>query len=266
MAGETLVWTDGGWATPLDCESDPPAIVDSWLVRDGRMRAPERHADRFRTACASVLAVPFGRTEEFFWAAVGRIPVSGDWFPRVELVVTDAGARFQLGLRPSPARHDTVRLWLSPSADQRSLPTAKGPDLEHLAGLRHAATERGADEAVIRSAAGAVLEGTTTSILWWRDDVLCAPPQTGRVLPGVTRAVITALAARDGIDTRWETCPPEQLDGLEVWAVNALHGIRPVTAWFGASVRSGPATRAAAWQARLADEAISLSHQRFVRS
>jgi branched-subunit amino acid aminotransferase/4-amino-4-deoxychorismate lyase len=265
MAGERLVWTGRGWDTLLECESDPPAVVDSWLVRDGRMRAPQRHADRFSTACASVLAVPFGRAEEFFWAAIDRIPVSGEWFPRVELVVTGAGARFQLRIRPSPARQDTIRLWLSTSADQRSRPTVKGPDLEHLAGLRHCATERGAEEAVILSAAGAVLEGATTSILWWREDVLCAPPQTGSVLPGVTRAVITALAARDGIDTRWETCRPEQLDGLEVWAVNALHGIRPVTGWVGVSVHPGPATRAVAWRARLAGETVSLSHQR-VRS
>ncbi|MEU6353979.1 aminotransferase class IV, partial [Streptomyces sp. NPDC047072] len=34
----------------------------------------------------------------------------------------------------------------------------------------------------------------------------------------------------------------------EVWLVNALHGIRPVTAWTGGPTKAGPATRATKWR------------------
>ncbi|WP_432253931.1 hypothetical protein [Streptomyces sp. HNM1019] len=40
----------------------------------------------------------------------------------------------------------------------------------------------------------------------------------------------------------------QELDGREVWLVNAVHGIRPVTARLGRPLRAGPALRAASWQ------------------
>jgi len=48
-----------------------------------------------------------------------------------------------------------------------------------------------------------------------------------------------------------DTVTPESLEGCEVWALNALHGIRIVTEWV-----DGPATaelpgRLDAWRARL---------------
>jgi hypothetical protein len=44
---------------------------------------------------------------------------------------------------------------------------------------------------------------------------------------------------------------PAELNGLEVWTVNALHGVRPVVAWVNADSVPGPGTRAPQWQARL---------------
>ncbi len=76
-----------------------------------------------------------------------------------------------------------------------------------------------------------MLETATAGLLWWRDGALCAPPEDGRVLPSVTRALITEIARAQSIPVRTETVRPEQLEGLEVWAVNALHGIRPVLDW-----------------------------------
>lgn len=61
-----------------------------------------------------------------------------------------------------------------------------------------------------------------------------------------------------GVPVSIRSAPPAQMDGLEVWAVNALHGIRPVTAWAGTGIVPGPADRAPRWQAyldELADEA-----------
>jgi branched-subunit amino acid aminotransferase/4-amino-4-deoxychorismate lyase len=240
-------------------------VVDSWLVEDGWLRALELHAHRFRDACAAMLDVPAAATEEFFWTAIGRIPTTGAWFPRVELVVANGEPRFQLWIREAPPRHDTIRLWLPGKPDQRTRPTVKGPDLAQLADLRQAATAHGADEAVLTASDGAVVEGGTTSIVWWRGDVLCVPSAEQQVLPGVTRTVIALLAASDGIPTVGEACRPDELDGLETWAVNALHGIRPVTEWVGTEVRPGAAERAEAWRARLAAEMTHIKQQRFVR-
>ena len=72
-----------------------------------------------------------------------------------------------------------------------------------------------------------MLEGGTTSLLWWREGTLCAPPPRAPVLPGITRSLLLAHAAA----VAFENVTPADLAGLEVWAVNALYGIRPVTAW-----------------------------------
>jgi branched-subunit amino acid aminotransferase/4-amino-4-deoxychorismate lyase len=168
----------------------------------------------------------------------------------VELVGSDA-PELQLWIRPAPARGDAVRLWISAEPDRRVHPSVKGADLDHLAGLRQEAADAGADEALILATDGRIREGASTSILWWRRDVLCAPPETPEILPGVTRTVLLRLAAEHGIRVEFEEPTPPELAGREVWAVNALHGIRPVSRWVGALIDAGPAHRARRWNAQL---------------
>jgi branched-subunit amino acid aminotransferase/4-amino-4-deoxychorismate lyase len=47
----------------------------------------------------------------------------------------------------------------------------------------------------------------------------------------VTAKSTLTLAAALGVDIYHEDVAPTELEGLEIWAVNALHGIRIVTAW-----------------------------------
>jgi branched-subunit amino acid aminotransferase/4-amino-4-deoxychorismate lyase len=98
----------------------------------------------------------------------------------------------------------------------------KGPDLAYLTALREAAA---GDEPVLVSPEGYVLEGATTSLMWWRGNTLCVPPAK-LVLPSVTRDVLLELAAARGIPVRSELAAPGELRPLQVWAVNALHGVR----------------------------------------
>jgi branched-subunit amino acid aminotransferase/4-amino-4-deoxychorismate lyase len=212
--------------------------ADSWLVEDGRVRALERHFDRFRAACAVRGGVARYEVDDFLDHCRKSLPSSGRWFPRVEL--RDTG--LHLAMRAAPERRTEIRLWIDDQPDRRTVPGLKGPDLALLAERRDAAVRAGADEAVVLDGDGAVLEGSTTSLLWWRGDTLCAPPSDAAVLPGVTRALILAEARRAGIAVRYELSRPVDLDGLEVWAVNALHGIRPVAGWRPGSVTAGPAT------------------------
>ncbi|MGH3854738.1 MAG: aminotransferase class IV [Pseudonocardiaceae bacterium] len=233
--------------------ADEPAgvvVMDSWLVEDGRVRALSAHVRRFGAACARMAGMPAERSAEFVRAAVRRVPGVGRWFPRVELVLVGGVPRWQLWIRPAPARGEVVRLWVSTEPDQRVCPSVKGADLDYLAALRLVAAGVGADEAVILCADGRVREGASTSILWWRRGVLCVPPQTSGILPGVTRAVLLRLASEHGVRVEIEEPTPGDLAGLEVWAVNALHGIRPVRRWVGTSIDAGPADRARWWNAQ----------------
>jgi len=142
--------------------------------------------------------------------------------------------------------------------DGRRDPTVKGPDLAMLVGLRQSAATLGAGEVLLVSGSGTILEGALSAVLWWRSDVLCAPPLSLPVLPSVTRRLLLEIAAETGTEVRFETATTEELDGLEVWTASALHGIRPVTSWSGEPLTAASPRRAAAWQARLLAKATAL--------
>jgi len=245
------------WGGPMSefVPAEAPAevhVMDSWLVDDGRVRALSAHAARFRTSCMATVPGLVGQIEPFFAAVVERLPRRGRWFPRVELAMCDGMPQFRLWLRPAPPRGGTMVLWIAPEPDRRTSPTIKGPDWAYLAGLRQAAASHGADEALLLSPSGRLLEGSSSSLMWWRGNVLCAPP-ADCLLPGITQATLFDLARTDGVATSRSASPcPADLAGCEVWAVNALHGIRLVSGWIGgASVRGPAATRAELWNARL---------------
>ncbi|MFS8103093.1 aminotransferase class IV [Lentzea alba] len=233
-------WWDDGWS-PSDA-SGMVRVIDSWLVDDGRVRGFGLHAQRFGAAC-SRFSGP--ETDGFLRAVAESLPAQGRWFPRVELVETGSRLRLRLWLRPAPPRTATVRLWNS-GPDRRSLPAVKGVDLDHLAALRTAALAAGADEALLLSPEGHVLEGSTTSIVWWRGDTLCGPPPGPGLLPGITRALLGELAGQ----VVPETATPAELSEIPVWTVNALHGIRPVAEGLGRLCEEDLVV-AEHWQSRL---------------
>lgn len=233
--------------------------ADSWLVQDGAARAVEGHRRRFAAACAEAGGPPAEQVDAFWEAALSRLPATGEWFPRAELVADGSGARLQFRLRPAPARTTSVQVWVSGRSDQRTLPRRKGPDLDHLGELRAAAIAVGANEALLTTPSGLVLEGATANLLWWDGDALCAVDPTLRVLPGVTSAWVLKLAAERGIPVRLRRAVPADLAGREAWFTNALHGIRPVTAWVGSGIRPGAPRLAAAWQAEWLAATVPLS-------
>ncbi|MFF3510128.1 hypothetical protein [Streptomyces sp. NPDC002573] len=60
--------------------------------------------------------------------------------------------------------------------------------------------------------------------------------------------LVQERAVRHGIRIAHRERTLAALDGGEVWLVNALHGIRPVTGWAGGELAAGPALRAAEWR------------------
>ena len=89
----------------------------------------------------------------------------------------------------------------------------------------------GADEAVILNTDGYILEGALSAIVWFRDDVLCAPGNDLDWIPSITRKEVFAIAEQMGLQTRTEKVKPADLVDLEIWGLSSLHGIRPVDEW-----------------------------------
>ncbi|HET9382583.1 MAG TPA: aminotransferase class IV [Streptomyces sp.] len=236
--------------------------ADSWLVADGAVRALERHRHRFTTTCAEAADAP-GELLDAFWTAVTDLLPRGPgaWFPRVELrpaepdapedTVHPGGHRLMYRLRTAPPLGTTARLWGWTVFDPRRTPRHKGPDLDTLAAVRRKAADAGADEALLVTADGVVLEAVNSSLLWWEGDALCHPAPDLPTLPGVTAALLTDRARSTGIEVRPCRRRLSALAGREVWVVNALHGLRPVAAWTDSSLRAGDAERAPSWGAWL---------------
>jgi branched-subunit amino acid aminotransferase/4-amino-4-deoxychorismate lyase len=230
----------------------PLPAADSWLVSDGRVRALARHRERFLRACAETVELPGGRLAAFWQDMTAALPRHGAWFPRVELAPTGEEPQLRLRLRAAPPLSSEVRVWAAGQPDPRTAPRRKGPDLETLAGVRRRAAGHGADEAVLTTGSGLLLEAAHSSVVWWEDGTLCLPSTDLPVLAGVTTAVIRERARRARIPVAYCERTVEDLDGREVWLVNALHGIRPVTAWTGRPLRAGQASRATEWREWLA--------------
>ncbi|ONI84572.1 hypothetical protein ALI22I_28905 [Saccharothrix sp. ALI-22-I] len=221
-------------------------VADSWLVLNGAVRSLDRHVVRFTRACLEVGVVTPQELHKFWRDAIAALPRSGAWFPRVELVGDPPELR--LRIRRAPARGEDVRVWVPDAVDHRCNPTRKGPDLLALSRLRAEAAIHRAEEALLRTVDGTVVEAATSSILWWEDDVLCSPPEEIPALAGTTAGLVKDLARASGIRTAHRARRVEELAGREVWLLNALHGIRLVTGWVGCDVDAGRGTHFRQWR------------------
>jgi branched-subunit amino acid aminotransferase/4-amino-4-deoxychorismate lyase len=245
-------WHDGG-LDPLEyCDMTDTAIAaaDSWLVTEGATLALDLHRARFLDAVAGGRHA--GIDAESFWEeSIAAIPRAGDWFPRVELQDRGGAPLLVFRLRSAPERGRSVRLATHTGHDPRTTPRVKGPDTAALLRLRTEAQSLGADESVLLSPDGYVVEGATTALLWWHGDVLSGPsPELDRV-DSVTARSVLALATALDVDVYPESVTPAELDGVEIWALNALHGIRIVTGWIDGPAPAEQPGRLAAWRARL---------------
>ncbi len=239
-------------------------VADSWLVRNGRAVALDLHRQRFFNSCTQLYHVDSSKLHPYWLSALEKIPSDGLWFPRIELAGSTRQPKFQVRIRKAPPLKETIKLRICDVPDKRKAPRHKGPDISLLGKLRTQILEQGADEGIIVSPKGYLLEGLTTSILWWQEingkETLCAVPDANRILPGTTRKRILSIAEQKGIPIAYRLVLPDQLNGCEVWAVNALHGIRPAIPWQGSPFTPKNDTRAkkrlTEWQEFLQDPGI----------
>ena len=246
VTADVYRWTGSGLELLDYCDMTDTAILvaDSWLTVDGRTLAIDLHRERFlATATASAPAAA-----EFWQAAIAAVPREGEWFPRVE---AHSNGRLVFRLRSAPERTKSLTVISHHGPDERAQPTVKGPDLDAMRRVRAHAQAAGADEAVLLSSDGYVIEGSYSALLWWRGSILCSPPSDLPRVASVTARSILALATALGVETFEEAVTPAELDGTEVWALNALQGPRIVTAWEdGPSMAELPG-RLAMWRTRL---------------
>lgn len=215
MTGTLWRW-DGAGLVPSAEPETRADVVDSWLEHDGHVGGWRLHRERFAASLPGAAVGPF------LDAVRRRVPHEGAWFPRVEA----HGRELYLRVRPAPElRRETV-LWIPPYPDPRRTPLVKGPDLPVLGELRAQAQSRGADDAVLWTGGGLVVEGANCALAWWEGGRLMVPEHPRR-MPSVTVAATGEILG--GVGRRPVTLA--ELRRFPVWAGSALHGWTGVSGW-----------------------------------
>lgn len=221
-------------------------VADSFRVRlnphDGaaEVRGWSEHLARFRTGvesvCAETQCAPSPNLETFLTDARDRIQQYGEGFPRLELWSRgDLPPALALNLRPLPPLGAELSMRTAPGV-VLSNAAHKGPNIARLGALNQ---HLGA-EALLTDFEGTVLEGATTSLVWWD-----TTNHNGHVVADRRNRVASVterLVSRE-VELTGSRITPTELSHYEVWAVNALHGIRVVTSIEGVATRKANAMR-----------------------
>jgi len=171
----------------------------------------------------------------------------------LRIVITRGGRRI-LSVEVLPPRPEALRL--------ASVRYAPGRVLDGLKTLSYGANmlagrlarEQGADDALLVTPHGRVLEAPTSSFFWVRQGILRTPPLSERILASVTRARLL-----DELDVREEPCVLDELEGAEeAFVASTVREVMPVRAIDGLTLPAAPGavTREAAARltARIARE------------
>jgi len=198
---------------------------------DGRLWAQERHWRRLANSLAAIwidgvdLDALLGIVHEavrragtanplvYIQITRGVAPRSHDWDrhqldPTVVVTVREAHA-------PSAAqRRQGVRCVTHPDLRWKHCDIKSLNLLPNVMAKQHA-HDAGAFEAVLHDASGRVTEGSSSTILCARDGALWCPPQSGAVLPSISRDLVLEFAVELGLAVRHEDFNLDHLRGAD---------------------------------------------------
>lgn len=200
----------------------------------GRPYALEEHLGRLARS-AENLRLPLDL--EAVRADVARLLGAAGGAPdpgALRVVVTRGGRRLLL-TEELPAHAPAIRLATVTYAPVRLLDGVKS--LSYAANMlaTRLAQEQGADEALLVTPHGRVLEAPTSSIFWVADGVVRTPPLSDHILASITRAVVIDLA---GAEERSGTTE-DLLGADEAFLVSTTRELQPVASVDGRAIGAG---------------------------
>jgi branched-chain amino acid aminotransferase len=161
----------------------------------------------------------------------------------LRLVATRGGRRIAI-IEPLPAPQEAIRVATVTYSPTRVLDGLK--TLSYAANMLagRLARERGADEALLVTPHGRVLEGPTWTFFWSREGRLHTPPLPERILASITRDRLLACC-----DVEERICTRDDLaDADEAFLASTVREVLPITAIDERQLPAapGPLTTAAA--------------------
>lgn len=218
--------------------------ADSFLVKL-RDRKPhsvylEEHLERFTNSCQSQFfaldrTLEHQKNLDAFLVDSRKTlaKITHDSFPRLDCYLVKQNVNFEFQNRTAPALKDFLAVAAIETA-HFSDRWVKGPNIKTYAGLNQAA----GGEVLLGKKDGTVLETTTAALVWWRANTLFTVPHylADKRVGSITEKAVKAIALSLGFEVKEESVSVQELAELEVWGLNALHGIRPVTSIVGREI------------------------------
>jgi branched-chain amino acid aminotransferase len=167
----------------------------------------------------------------------------GDENGAVRIVITRGGRRIAI-LEPLDPFETAIRLATITYAPTRILDGIKSLSYAANRLASRVAQEQGADEALLVTPHGRVLEAPTAAFFWVRDGTLLTPPLEDHILDSITRRRLMAA-----LDAREESLPLADLDTAEeAFLASTTREVQAVCAIDGRELAGapGPRTREAA--------------------
>jgi branched-chain amino acid aminotransferase len=231
-------------------------------------RAPE-HIDRFFHSCELIGLAPVQVKEELIQALVetvrrnpgARAVKISAFLASIEVDVIALDSRVSIaiaaydpaadvialkGATPRP-RPETLRLWIEKEVKNRRddivSPQAKvSANYVAMMNAKAHAQERGYDEILLIDDEGFVAEGPTTNVFWVDAEGHLHTPPEEKVLLGVTRSAVLAIAKHDGLEVSEARVRPEELIAAsEVFVTGTTAGVWPVASIDDTEIADGSA-------------------------
>jgi len=96
--------------------------------------------------------------------------------------------------------------------------------------MKLAVKAQGADDAILITKKGLISEGTASNAFIVKDGVLITPPNSNKILPGVTRIVIESIAAEHNMPLQERDITEAELNNAdEIWLSSSTKEALPVT-------------------------------------
>ena len=207
----------------------------------GRPLALDEHLARLGRTCAGLR---LSYDEDALRAEIAALLEAAGAVEALLRVVLTRGGRRILTIEPLPERPATARVATVTYAPTRVLDGLK--TLSYAANMLagRIARERGADEALLVTPHGRVLEGPTWTFFWVAGGALLTPPLEDRILASITRAYLL-----EECDAREAPCPLDDLAGAEeAFIASTVREVMPIAAIDDVALPAapGPVTRDAA--------------------
>jgi branched-chain amino acid aminotransferase len=229
-------------------------VFETARLHRGRFFRLAEHLARLRRS-AGMLQIPMPPEQQL--ADVAReLARRGEYEEAtLRIIVTRGADRTTSGvelvtLQPMPPdwRARAERGWRVITATTRRAAASSGPPALKAIGRSYALLARleadaaGADDALLLSADDYVAEGPTWNVFWRVGERLFTPDTDVGILGGITRAIVSGIAADIGFDVRTGAYPATALDDAdEIFATMTSVGIAAITELDGRRLAPRPA-------------------------